>query len=83
MTYWERLQRSATRDASLVLDAINAIDVYYFHRAGTLCCHSIDGAAQAVQFLSTHASFADVQQSQGLPATIDHISCIHVIRRSP
>jgi hypothetical protein len=81
-TYWERLRCSADKDPNLALKDINTIAVYYDSAEDEIRCHIIRHARKIHTFLSTHASFAEVQKTLHVPDTIDHISCVNVIKHS-
>jgi hypothetical protein len=78
MTYWERLRASARQLNGVPYHETDRIEIWYDCTEASCNCEVIHGREQAYMFLSTHSSFAEVQHSRQLPATIDHISCMVV-----
>jgi hypothetical protein len=87
MTYWERLCRSArtiNSDISSYKERIypKRINEIHIHYVSEQPKYTIYGSSEARAFLSKYSSFAEVQKFPELSGTIDHISCVEVIRRS-
>ncbi len=77
MTYLARLRWAVRRLQRSPYYATDTIEIWYDGPEARSACYLLSGHEATYTFLSTYASFAEVQRALQLPAPIEHITCVN------